>query len=468
VTLRRLPVIVLFVFLAAVSSASAAATPKIDPSPHSDKIDVVGGPLDVTTATFGMREARLAFFVQTRTAFAVSDLDPATRNSLCLELYYSPVTTLRSRVCVVPDNGRAGLQYQTIDAAGTPSAPVALDTPVKRADDRTIEASLTAYDLDLPRQKIGWRVTSTWIDNAGCAVTTPCVDLAPDQGVITERIRVLAGPRCFGAESRDPGHACSNRKLKLTVFPSRKAGPNIRNAFCNKLAHQGLLSFCEFGVTEPKANETIALVGDSHAAHWRAALEIAAQAKHWRGLTMMRSGCPLTRAKPILPGKNESHQCQVWNDQILAWFRAHPEIRTVFVAAHRGKTRKSAVAGYHAAWRALPATVRRIVVIREAPVSRVTAGCIRRAIHRHRRPGLACAEPRGERLRSDPEAAAGYSAHSKRVSVVNLTSSFCSSRLCYPVIGGVLVHKDGVHLTRIFSGTLGPVMLRHINRLSGL
>lgn len=457
----------LFVFAVAVCPASAAV-PKLTPSPHADKIDAAGSPLDVTTVTFGVDEARLDFYVQTRVAFGISDLDPATRNRLCLELYYNPMSTLRGRICVVPADGHAALRYEPISAAGKPGPPVVLDTPVQRPDQRTLRASFTAADIDLPQQLIGWRVASTWVDDAGCAAAKPCVDLAPDRTVFIERIRMLAGPRCFGALSRDLQQPCANRSLRLAVFPTQKDARNIVNAFCNRLAHEGLMSFCAFGVTAPKATETVALVGDSHAAHWRAALEVAAQARHWRGLTIMRSGCPLTRARPILPGKNDSGRCQTWNDQVLAWFRAHPEIRTVFVAAHRGRTRTSAIAGYHAAWNALPPSVQRIVVIREAPVSRVTARCISRAIHRRRSPGLMCAEPRSARLRSDPEAAAGYSARSARVSVIDLTSSFCSPSRCYPVIGGVLVHKDGVHLTRIFSGTLGPVLLRRINALSGL
>jgi hypothetical protein len=33
------------------------------------------------------------------------------------------------------------------------------------------------------------------------------------------------------------------------------------------------------------------------------------------------------------------------------------------------------------------------------------------------------------------------------------------------VIGGVLVHKDDHHLTVVFATTLGPYLLREVNRL---
>ena len=42
--------------------------------------------------------------------------------------------------------------------------------------------------------------------------------------------------------------------------------------------------------------------------------------------------------------------------------------------------------------------------------------------------------------------------------VVDLTAQFCGPRACYPVIGGVLVHKDNNHLGQLFAQTLGPFM----------
>ncbi|MGH2839537.1 MAG: SGNH hydrolase domain-containing protein [Solirubrobacteraceae bacterium] len=468
--LRRLPVIVLLLstaLAAASASAASAAVPRIDPIRHSDELDVVGGPLDVTIATFGQQEARLRLYLQTRAPFHVGDLDPATGRSLCLELYYAPVTTLRSRVCVVPGNGSAALRYETIDQNGQVSGSRALDTPVNRPDERTVEASFTAVDADLPRQKIGWRIATRWVDGGGCSEMTPCTDLAPDAALFTETLRLVAGPRCLGAASRDPRRSCVNRNLRYTVFPRHKAAKKIRNAYCDKQAREGTISFCAFGVTPSRANEKVALVGDSHAAHWRGALEVVAQSKRWRGLTMMKSGCPLTRAKPILPSASETQQCRIWNDEVQAWFRRHPEVRTVIVAAHRGNTKTSARAGYHAAWKMLPDSVKRIIVIRGAPVSHVSASCIRRAVIRHKRPGLACAESTRTSIRSDPEAAAARSYGSSRVKVVDLTRYFCGRRVCYPVIGGLLVHKDGVHLTRVFASTLGPFMLRAVNRATG-
>jgi hypothetical protein len=52
----------------------------------------------------------------------------------------------------------------------------------------------------------------------------------------------------------------------------------------------------------------------------------------------------------------------------------------------------------------------------------------------------------------------------ERVQAVDLTRLFCDERSCYPVIGGALVVRDNTHLTGVFSATLGPFLLRAVER----
>ena len=51
--------------------------------------------------------------------------------------------------------------------------------------------------------------------------------------------------------------------------------------------------------------------------------------------------------------------------------------------------------------------------------------------------------------------------------VLDLTPHMCSTKLCYPVVGGVLVYKDKTHFTPLFAGTLGPFLLQRISRMFG-
>jgi hypothetical protein len=124
----------------------------------------------------------------------------------------------------------------------------------------------------------------------------------------------------------------------------------------------------------------------------------------------------------------------------------------------------TAVRGYADAWRALPASVTRVLVIRDNPsVALDTNACVERAVAARRPPGRACALPRAAALDRDPAATAARRMHSPRVRVLDLTRFFCGPRLCPPVIGGVLVYKDTTHLTGLYARTLAPYLARAVD-----
>jgi hypothetical protein len=167
-------------------------------------------------------------------------------------------------------------------------------------------------------------------------------------------------------------------------------------------------------------------------------------------------------------------QCTKWNDGVVSWFGRHPEVSTVFVSDQPTRPVVSPghsvlaaqVGGYIAAWNALPATIKHIIVIRDNPYARGdTLACVEDAIARREPAGLHCAVPRTHALKTDPAALAAQQLRSSRVKVIDLTRFFCDSRLCYPVVGGALVYKDVDHITRVFGATLGPFLLREFRKL---
>jgi peptidoglycan/LPS O-acetylase OafA/YrhL len=286
--------------------------------------------------------------------------------------------------------------------------------------------------------------------------------------------RILAErPACFGAAARDPEKPCSNPALSLMVVPTPVEARDRPNSPCTLIA-QHPMNVCEFGVPRSKATGTIALIGDSHASHWRAALEPVAQAKGWRGLSITRSGCPLSRTVKKLRNPLFA-QCIQWNRDVPIWLAKHPEVSTVFVVQDsggkwvvpRGKDEFTAeVAGFSKAWKALPKSIEHIVVIRDTPKDKATTQrCIEQAMANGKPAGPACAVPRSVALERDSEAVAATRMRSKRVQSVDLNRFFCDGRRCYPVIGGALVHKDDHHITTVFATTLGPFLLRDVDRL---
>jgi hypothetical protein len=348
------------------------------------------------------------------------------------------VVTGARRICLdgraVRVNGRR--IPATITGAGTTRARAT--APARR----TVVATFSAVDAGLERGVHDW-----WLETA--------TDRVPDAGTLALRVKLLGGPRCFGAAWR----GCTNPELRGVLEPKPAEAPLIANAPCRLLPRHGVLSPCEFGVTTRRRKATFALIGDSHAATWRAALEVVAQAERWRGISITRPGCPFSAQIPASPDLGPG-DCRRLQRETLAYLRARPSIRTVFVSSwaqppsgpHGGT---SGYGGGSSAYAAmldlLPRGVRRIYVLRDNPGTRT--GCVRTAADARR-----CALPRSRALTPDPLTAV----RRPRVHVIDLTSRFCDAARCFGVLGGAYVYKDGNHMNSVFSTTLGPFVLRKL------
>jgi peptidoglycan/LPS O-acetylase OafA/YrhL len=281
-------------------------------------------------------------------------------------------------------------------------------------------------------------------------------------------------PQCFGAAARDPSHPCHNARLRSIVVPTPVEAEKMPNAPCRITERDERLRVCAFGLEPAQARETVAVVGDSHASHWRPALDAVATARRWRGLSITRTGCAFSLATPDVVPRAQTH-CNQWKRQVIDWFDRHPEVGTMVVAAHAGArvvapANSDAFAvkrnGYAAAWRALPASVKHIVVIRDTPRMRGgTLDCVQQAMTDGETAiGTECAVPRRLALQPDPQVAAAKRATARQVSVVDLTRLLCDARMCPAVVGGALAFKDEDHLTPVFAETLGPYLSRGIDR----
>ena len=198
---------------------------------------------------------------------------------------------------------------------------ICLDGKVVRVNGRRIAATVTdgaaifsPADAGLERGAHDW-----WLETA--------TDRVPDAGTFTTRVKVLGQPRCFGAA----GRGCRNPRLRGVLTPTPADAPLIANAACRLLPRHGVLTPCEFGVTRNRT-ATFALIGDSHAATWRAALEVVAQAKRWRGISITRPGCPFSAQIPASPDLGPA-ECRRLQRQTLAYLRARPSIHTIFVSS---------------------------------------------------------------------------------------------------------------------------------------
>jgi hypothetical protein len=286
---------------------------------------------------------------------------------------------------------------------------------------------------------------------------------------------VSSGARgaCFGAAARDPKRPCLNSTRSVT--PAVADVGNVGAPPCRRPTREKPEPVCAFGVSARSAKAHVALVGDSHAGHWRAAMDTVARAEGWHGYSIAGPGCFFSAAVALLPDGPRA-PCVAWYRAVQRWFREHREVHTVFlsekadtqVALRQGQTLLEVRgAGLRRALRALPRTVEHVIVIRDTPLpAESTFDCVTAAIAAAQPPGPTCRVPRPLALAQDTAVETVKQIHSPRYQVADMTDFFCDPRDCYPVVGGVLVYRDLLgHMTEAYARTLGPFLLRRVRFL---
>jgi hypothetical protein len=451
--------VIALVLVLALGAPSAAAQP--DPTD-------AGGPLDLVDATLEQHDVRMSLRIATAGAWTHADVAGSDRRSLCATLADGEPAVARGRVCVAVRSRRSALSYTSLAADGSAIATRRLAADVSHPAPGVLQATFLPVAAGLAVGPFSWSVQSEWTDGGACV--RACVDRLPDAGDVSAQVALLADPPCFGAAARDPDEPCENPDLRLSVAPALARAGVLRDPYCDKRMRPGLLSICAFGAPPDGAASSFALVGDSHAASLKTALEVVTLAKRWRGYSIFRATCPATRARPVLRTRPRSRQCARWNGELLDWIADHRDVETVVLAAHaRAKVAGATAsamfdalrAGYRGEISALLALGRRVVVIRDVPASaRDHLQCVAAALDGGRPADAVCSRPRGKALRRDPLVAAARAAGSSRVRVVDLTDQFCDASRCFAVVGGALVQHDQTHMTSTFSATLGPFILR--------
>jgi peptidoglycan/LPS O-acetylase OafA/YrhL len=257
---------------------------------------------------------------------------------------------------------------------------------------------------------------------------------------------------CFGAGSPASGPPCAGLSGNSLLVPSPLAPDDRPDRKCISGRESTDLQVCEFG--DEQAPTRFALVGDSHAAHFVPGMAEAARRSNARFLVMLKGGCPLTQLRRS--GKDTaSRSCETWKAKVRAKLAERKDLKTLVSASRIVGARKAS--GYVEEWKRLPRHIRDVVVLRDIPEATPSViECLNRLPSRDAQLERgACATPRSLGLRSDPAVKAAKHLH-KRARYVDLSSIFCDTDWCYPVIGHSLVYFDDNHMTETFSRTLWP------------
>ena len=308
-----------------------------------------------------------------------------------------------------------------------------------------------------------------------------------DEQVEAERNRVVVALQdpdpCLGASALDPGSGCEPLPEQLPIpEPALAANSPER---CLSKREGAALEPCEYGVPADRATHTIALVGDSHAEQWLPALMQQAEQQGWRLIVLAKASCPFTAAERDFASTSEAENlalrsdCAAWNEAVLQYLADDPSIDTVMTSAKASNRVVSQSDDWHAAaergysqrWKELPASVQRVVAIRDTPqmVDRVL-----QCVSGHgTAAAAACAATAPEALGADPLADAaerlaappGPSPGGPRtptINVIDMSEYFIVGDTCPPVIGGVLAFRDSHHVSWAYAEMLAEPFAERI------
>lgn len=269
---------------------------------------------------------------------------------------------------------------------------------------------------------------------------------------------LTAAESCRGAAAMEAPRQCATKSFSVTpnpaLEPASQRGPTRNRQYCRGglRTDRGLPRVCSLGAPASKAARRIAVMGDSHSAQWRPALDRIGRQRSWNLLSTTASACDF--GGQASPGR----ACAAWQKAVVKWLARHPEVDTVIVG-QVAKRDRGAPARYRRAWERLPSSVSRVVVLRDTPAALGDVrACVRRAVSRRKAPGSACATRRSESLRRDGAAVAAEATGTPRAHAIDMSRYFCDSTRCFPVIGGILVYADGSHMTPQFNLTLAPYL----------
>jgi peptidoglycan/LPS O-acetylase OafA/YrhL len=221
---------------------------------------------------------------------------------------------------------------------------------------------------------------------------------------------------------------------------------------------------CVYG--DKGAGYTVALIGDSHAAHWFPALEWVAQKNGWRLLVMVKVSCTFTD----MPVRNimidrAYPECSTWNENVVARLNEiRPNVTIVgnskYVAAANpaDNNANAKAAGIARMIGRLPG---KVILMNDTPRSAYDVpACLSANMSDIR----ACATPKRRAL-------SGHGVLERKVAqlagiaLIDLAGRICVDSPCPAVVDNMIVYRDSHHLTATFSRALGPDLQRVLKQV---
>ena len=215
---------------------------------------------------------------------------------------------------------------------------------------------------------------------------------------------------------------------------------------------------------DPKGAIDIVLAGDSKIMQWYSAFDELGKENGWRIRTRAKSECAFSATVDARAGHPDL-SCLHWNEKVLVQLLADPPDLVVTsqrqaqgyeepTQASSPQTKEAMSAGLAKRWGQLEARGIHVAVLLDNPGPAVN---VYECVAKNRERLSACAFSRQEGIdRSAAPTQLAAASAIPSVTVVDLTPGICPTEKCEPVIGGVLVYRQGSHLTDTYVRTLAP------------
>ncbi|MBM7805796.1 peptidoglycan/LPS O-acetylase OafA/YrhL [Geodermatophilus bullaregiensis] len=275
---------------------------------------------------------------------------------------------------------------------------------------------------------------------------------------------------CFGAGSLAPdATGCADvhgPPASLTL--TEDDAPWFADPACDVAAGRTdadlAITTCRYGSEPP--TRRVALVGDSHAEHWRGALHELAREQNWELVEILRGACPVTEASVLAfqGSGTDTAGCARWGAQVTDWLTTQDvdavvtsSFTTAFTFGGEGAdSLEAGVRGFTATWSTWLDAGLNVYVLRDIP--RMALGHVPECLQANPDDPLECARPRSEAVVPDAATVAAERTPSPGLRLVDLTDLFCDRTTCYTAIGRAVVYWDADHLSAQYSRSLAPFL----------
>jgi peptidoglycan/LPS O-acetylase OafA/YrhL len=226
---------------------------------------------------------------------------------------------------------------------------------------------------------------------------------------------------------------------------------------------------CTYG--DPDGDTTVTLVGDSKALQWISALDTIGKERGWRVVTYTKSACTFADVTISQDGKPYD-SCTKWSLAVTSkLLQDQPDVVLTSQGrqkalkdpgnAQGGSSAEAMVEGMTARWSRLAKAGITVAVLRDNPYPPDEVGPVYKCVDANREDLAKCTFDRsdGEKQGGGPVQLEAVK-EAPGVELIDLNDYICPGEVCPPVIGDVLIYRQGSHLTKTYVDSLAPRLER--------